>query len=123
MNMNQEVLNNTIMQNVGDEDILFGIQDMLEAMKDYAEIITKQEILSTVKKYSMSKEDALAEVVRLDKLRTGTHNRLISGVKFMNLISKGEFFKGNINDRVLVGETALEFVQIAFKNRYKRGTR
>lgn len=123
MNMNQEVLNNTIMQNVGDEDILFGIQDMLEAMKDYAEIITKQEILSTVKKYSMSKEDALAEVVRLDKLRTGIHNRLISGVKFMNLISKGEFFKGNINDRVLVGETALEFVQIAFKDRYKRGAR
>lgn len=123
MNMNQEVLNNTIMQNVGDEDILFGIQDMLEAMKDYAEIITKQEILSTVKKYSMSKEDALAEVVRLDKLRTGIHNRLISGVKFMNLISKGEFFKGNINDRVLVGETALEFVQIAFKYRYKRSAR
>lgn len=122
--ININSLNKIIFKYKSDSDMLFMIHDTLNSMKRYVSIIADEDILVTTKKWNMSKEELLYEVQRLDKLRRTYHNEVIHGVAFLNRICKMMdielFYDGDLEDRVAVGETAFQFVEHTFNNRYNR---
>lgn len=122
--INMNSLNKIIFKYKSDSDMLFMIHDTLNSMKQYVSIITDEDILVTTRKWNMSKEELRYEVERLDKLRRTYHNEVIHGVAFLNRICKMMnielFYDGDIEDRAAVGETAFQFVEHTFNNRYNR---
>ena len=122
--INMSVLNNIIIKYKTDSDMLFMIKDTLNSMSQYVYTITQEELLITVRKWNMDKDELLYELKRLDTLRRTYHNEVIHGVAFINRLCKlhnlNLFFDGDIEDRAAVGEVAFEYTEYAFRNRYNR---
>lgn len=106
-----------------DEIALYLIKETLNACSKYVDLIHQQEVVATVDKYRMTKEDLLYSIRTLDEHRHMVHEVIISGIKKLNLMCMehglDKFYEGDTEDRVAVGEFAMNIVEDSFKNRKK----
>ena len=103
-----------------DELVIEMISDTMKSCSRYVDLINQQEVLVSVAKYNLSKEQLLYEVKALDEQRRRTHNSIIAGIKAINRMCESEglelFYKGS-DERSEIGEFAFEIVGDSFKNR------
>jgi len=122
--MNKEIVIIKLVEKYSKDDCLLStIADTLKSCSRYVDLITQQEVLVTVEKYNMSKDDLLEKITSLDKQRRTTHNVIISGIKLINrlcvLNKLDKFYQGDESDRYEIADFAMELVTSNFTNRKK----
>lgn len=119
----KSVITQLVMAVKDDELALDFIKEVLDSCGKYIDIINQQEVVITVDKYRLTQEDLLYKIKTLDEHRSMVHNIIISGIRRINLLCRENeldpFFSGDVEDRVAVGEFAMEIVADSFKNRKK----
>ena len=111
-----------LMIRIKDDELLIEmISETFKACSRYVDLINQQEVLVTIEKYNMTKDQRLERMIYLDTQRNSTHNVIISGIKNINRLCLAfeleKFYKGDENDRVEIAEFAMNLVDKSFKNR------
>lgn len=104
-----------------DRECLDLMEDLISSASDYVRRVNVLEIGLMVGKYNKDDSEYREYIEKLDKLRSGAHNALITNVKIINRLCKNNdlplIYKGNEEDRIQVAEFAKQVVEELFSTR------
>ena len=119
----RQTLTAFILKNKDDKDVLEIVKEMLSHFKDYVNLVTEQDHLGTVLKYTIELEEYRDLFQRLDNRRHSVHNVIINDITIVNRLcikqGLGKFYTGDITNRVAIGNFVGMYVYDGFKNRRK----
>ena len=106
-----------------DNMVLEYIHMTLDSMSKYIYIVNQQCNYINVYQNRIAADEFRSVIMDLDKQRRTCHNSVINGIKKINSLCRKnnipEFYDGNENDRIAIGDFCMNIVANTFKNRKK----